>query len=182
MNRRISLVVAVIFVLAVLSISAKDVFAKEYKIGYIDPVKVLNEYSKTKESEKSFEEKRKLKEAERKKMTDEITKMKEEQALLSEKAKAEKQAVIDDKIKTLQAFDRKAQGELMGEGNVMLGGIQKDIEKAVSDYAKEAGYDLVLNSRVLMYGKEDLDFTNEIIKRLNSGVAPAAPAAKKIVS
>ncbi len=174
MNRKISLAAAVIFGLAVLGISAKDAFAKEYKIGYIDPVKVLNEYSKTKESEKSFEEKRKSKEAERKKMTDEITKLKEEQALLSEKAKAEKQAVVDDKIKALQAFDRKAQGELMGEGNAMMSGIQKDIEKVVTDYAKETEYDLVLNSRVLMYGKEELDFTDEIIKRLNAGTASAA--------
>lgn len=173
MNRKISLVVAVISGLAMLGVSAGTVFAKELKIGYMDPVNVLNEYSKTKESEKAFEEKRKTKESERRKMVDEISKLKDEQALLSDKAKAEKQGAIDEKMKVLQAFDRKAQGELMSEGNTMLGGIQKDIEKVVTDYAKEAGYDIVLNSRVLMYGKEELDFTNEIIKRLNE------PPAKK---
>lgn len=179
MKKLMALAVAVIFGLGILGVSAGTASAKELKIGYIDPVKILNEYSKTKESEKSFEEKRKVKEEERKKMTDEITKLKGEQALLSEKAKAEKQAVIDEKIKVLQAFDKKAQGELMGEGNIMLGNIQKDIEKTVTDYAKEAGYDIVLNSRVLMYGKDEFDFTEEIIKRLNAGSAPAAAPAKK---
>lgn len=142
-------------------------YAKELKIGYVDPVKILNEYNKTKESEKTFEAKRKGKEADRKKLVDDITKLKDEQALLSEKAKAEKQNVIDQKVKDLQEFDRKTRDELMSEGNDILGGIQKDIEKVVTDYAKENGYDIVLNSRVLLYGKEEIDFTDEILKRLN---------------
>ncbi|MFA6610537.1 MAG: OmpH family outer membrane protein, partial [Candidatus Omnitrophota bacterium] len=100
--------------------------------------------------------------------------LKEEQALLSDKAKGEKQAIIDTKIKTLQDFDKKTREELMGEGNDMLTNIQKDIEKVVSEYSKEQGYDLVLNSRVLLYGKEEYDFTGEILNRLN-----AAPAAAK---
>jgi len=177
MNRRIALAVAVIFALSLVLISGKEALAKEYKIGYVDPVKILNEYNKTKDSEKTFEGKRKMKEADRKKMVDEITKLKEEQSLLSDKAKGEKQAIIDTKIKALQEFDKKTREELMGEGNDMLTGIQKDIEKVVSEYSKEQGYDLVLNSRVLLYGKEEYDFTAEILNRLNA--APAAAPAKK---
>jgi len=168
MRKWIAVAVAGIFIFGLFCvISQERAYAKEYKIGYVDPVKILNEYTKTKDSEKTFETKRKAKEADRKKLVDEITKLKDELGLLSEKAKAEKQAVIDNKIKNLQEFDRKTREELMTEGNDMLGGIQKDIEKVVTDYSKEAGYDLVLNSRVMLYGKEDLDFTDEILKRLN---------------
>ena len=168
MNKRIVMAVIAAFIFSsIVPLAQNDAMANELKIGYVDPVKVLNEYNKTKESEKTFETKRKAKEAERKAMVDEVKKLKDELALLSEKAKTEKQSVIDQKIKNLQEFDKKAREELMAQGNDMLGGIQKDIEKVISDYSKEQGYDLVLNSRVLLYGKEELDFTNEILKRLN---------------
>ena len=141
--------------------------AAEYKIGYVDMAKIFGEYNKTKESEKALEERGKVKEADRKKLVDDIRKLKDEQALLSDKAKSEKQTVIDDKIKALQDFDRKTRDELMKERNDKLGGILKDIEKIVTDYSKEAGYDLILDSRMLLYGKENYDLTGEVLKRLN---------------
>jgi outer membrane protein len=141
--------------------------AAEYKMAYVDLVKVFDEYGKTKESEQALGEKGKAKESERKNLVDEIRKLKDEQALLSEKAKTEKQAVIDEKIKALQSFDMKTRDELVKERNEKLGGILKDIEKVVNDLAKEQGYDMVLNSRTLLFGKENLDLTKEVLKRLN---------------
>lgn len=165
----ISLAVASIFTLALFFVTAQGniVYAKEYKIAYVDLAKVFDEYAKTKETEKSLDEKGKVKEAERKKIADEIRKLKDEQALLSDKAKAEKQKVIDDKIKALQDFDRKTRDEFIKERNEAIGGIMKDIEKIVTDYSKEASYDLILNSRTLLYGKEELNLTEEMLKRLN---------------
>jgi outer membrane protein len=168
--KKLTLLVAVVFAVSVLVVlGGKDAFAKEYKIGYVDPVKGLNEYNKTKDSEKTFETKRKTKEAERKKLTDDITKLKQEQGLLSEKAKAEKQKTIDDKMRLLQEFDKKTREELMGEGNELLGSIQKDIEKVINNYAKEGGYDIILNQRVMLYGREEYDVTADILKKLNAG-------------
>ena len=133
----------------------------------IDLAKVFDEYKKTKESEKVLEEKGKAKEADRKKYVDELRKLKDEQALLSEKAKAEKQKVIEDKIKVLQDFDKVVRDELMKERNDRLAVIMKDIEGVVTAYAKEAGYDLVANSRALLYGSDQYDLTKEILSRLN---------------
>jgi Skp family chaperone for outer membrane proteins len=168
MARRSVLVAVTAFVTVAFLVTAQvPSFAKEYKIGYVDLAKVFDEYSKTKDSEKVLADKGKVKEEDRKKMIDEIRKLRDEQTLLSEKGKAEKQAVIDEKIAKLQDFDRKVREELMKERNDMLGGILKDIEKIVTDYSKETGYDVILNSRMLLYGKEDLDLTAEILKRLN---------------
>ena len=100
-------------------------------------------------------------------MVDGLRKLKDDQALLSEKAKAEKQAVIDNKIKALQEFDMQIRNELMKERNDLLGGIMKDIEKVVSDYAKASGYDMIMNSRMLLYGGEQYDLTDTILKQLN---------------
>ncbi|MCM8761017.1 MAG: OmpH family outer membrane protein [Candidatus Omnitrophica bacterium] len=167
MGRIAVLAVAVIFAGGLLLSAADIALAKEYKIAYVDLAKVFDEYKKTKESEKKLEEKGKSKEAERTKMVDELRKLKDEQALLSEKAKADKQVIIDNKIKALQDFDRVTRDELVKERNDMLGNILKDIEKVVTEYAKTNGYDMVLNSRMLLYGGEQYDLTNEILSRLN---------------
>lgn len=164
MNKKLIIAVAIFAAFALIGSTA---WAKEYKIAFVDLASVFDQYKKTKDSESALAEKGKAKEAERKKFVDDIRKLKDEQSLLSDKAKAEKQTVIDDKIKELQEFDRKAQDELLKERNDMLGGILKDIEKVVTDYAKEAGYDIVLNSRMLLYGDQQYDLTAEVMKRLN---------------
>ena len=86
---------------------------------------------------------------------------------MSDKAKAEKQAAIDAKLKILQDFDRKTRDDLLKQRNDLLGGIMKDIDKVVADYAKENGYDLVLNYRMLLYGAPQYDMTTEVLNRLN---------------
>ena len=168
MKKIIVLLTAVLFAAGLfVSPACEKAFAKELKIAYVDLAKIFGEYKKTKDSEKVLETKGKGKEDERAKMVDEVKKLKDEQALLSEKAKGEKQGVIDMKIKALQEYDTKTRNELMKDRNDMLGGIMKDIEKVVGDYAKANGYDIVLNSRMLLYGSEQYDLTAEILTRLN---------------
>ncbi|MBN1526617.1 MAG: OmpH family outer membrane protein [Candidatus Omnitrophica bacterium] len=166
MNKKTVLAVAVIF-LAMTVLGASQAYAKEYKIGYVDLAKVFDEYGETKDAERKLEDKGKAKEAERKKMVDAIRKLKDEQALLSEKGKQDKQAAIDEKIKVLQDFDGKAREELLKERNELLGGILKNIEKVIADYSKQNGYDLILNQRTLLYAGEQYDLTAEVLKRLN---------------
>ena len=165
MKKIVMLAVEAFFVVGLFS---GVVSAKEYKIGYVDLAKVSDEYSKTKDYEKSFEAQVKGKDAERQKYVDEIRKMKDEQALLSDKAKAEKQNVIDDKIKNLQVFDKSVRDELIKQRNTMLGEIQKDIDGVINSYAKEAGYDIVLIKQTVLYAGNELDLTPEVTKRLNA--------------
>ena len=163
-KRMLLIAVAVIFVVGLFSANA---FAKEYKIGYVDLAKVSDEYTKTKDYEKDFEGQVKAKDAERQKYVDEVRKLRDDQALLSDKAKAEKQTVIDDKIKKLQDFDRTVRDDLIKQRNTMLGEIQKDIDTVIAAYSKEAGYDIVLIKQTVLFGGNDLDLTAEVVKRLN---------------
>ena len=165
MKKLIVLAIAAIFVVGIFSANA---FAKEYKIGYVDLAKVSDEYGKTKDYEKNFEAQVKEKDAQRQKFIDEVSKLKDEQALLSDKVKAEKQTAIDDKIKKLQDFDRTVRDDLIKQRNTMLGEIQKDIDTVISAYSKEAGYDIVLIKQTVLFGGSDLDLTAEITKRLNA--------------
>lgn len=165
MSKRIAVVVAVVFALGLVFGSAA--FAKEYKIAYVDLPKIFEEYKKTKVSEKALEDKAKAKTAEEKVMVDELKKLDSEQAMLSEKGKAEKQKTIEAKRNELQDFRRKTQDELMKEKNGALEGILKDIEGVIGAFAKEGGYDIILNSRMLLYGADQYDVTAEVLKRLN---------------
>ena len=164
--RKIAVLVVAMFFIA--GLVCGNAAAKEYRIGFVDLAKVSDEYSKTKDYEKNFESQVKAKDAERQKFVDEVRKLKDEQALLSDKAKAEKQTVIDDKIKNLQDFDKKVRDELIKQRNQMLGDIQKDIDGVISAYSKEAGYDIVLIKQTVLFGGSDLDLTSEVIKRLNA--------------
>lgn len=168
MKRMAVVALAVVFAFGLFCGFAGEAQAKEYKIGYVDLMKISDEYTKTKEYETNFESQVKVKDTERQKFVDEIRKLKDEQALLSDKSKAEKQTVVDDKIKNLQEFDRKTRDDLLKQRNTMLGDIQKDIDSVISAYAKEAGYDLVLIKQTVLYGGNELEITAEVVKRLNT--------------
>lgn len=166
--KRIALLVAAAFISGLfISPVQGPAYAKEYKIGYVDLMRIFDEYKKTKEYEKKLEEKAKVKTTEEKVMLDELRKLKDEQSLLSEKLKAEKQTIIESKIIAVNDFRKKTQEELFKDRNDLLGTIMKEIESVVTSYAKEAGYDVVLNSRAMLYGAEQYDLTAEVLKRLN---------------
>ncbi|MFH1996300.1 MAG: OmpH family outer membrane protein [Candidatus Omnitrophota bacterium] len=137
------------------------------KIGFVDLAKVFDQYGKTVDFDKSLEKKGKAKEEERRQMVEEIRKLQDETALLSEEARSAKQPIIDEKIRSLREFNRETQGELVKERNDKITEILADIQKIVEGYAKESDYDVVLNSRMLLYGNEQYDITDEVLKRLN---------------
>lgn len=166
MVRKIGLVAGAIFLFGTI-FGFGTALAKEYKIGFVDLPKVFDEYKKTKTAAKELDDKRAAKEAERKAMVDELRKMRDEMSLMSEKAKGEKQALYESKEKILRDFETKVGSELMKERQDKLNAIMKDIEKVTSDYAKETSYDLILNTRFMLYGNEQYDLTSEILKRLN---------------
>ena len=159
------------------SLFVKPVFAAEMKIGYLDVAKVFDEYKKTKEQDASLEAQAKLKQAERDKLVSEITRLRDELELLSEKGKQDKQAVIDEKVKKLQEYDTVTRNDLKKRRDDMVADILKEIDAVVQDYGKKQGYDIILNDKVLVYKKENLEITADVLKTLNSQYQPA-PAVK----
>jgi outer membrane protein len=163
-------IVAAVFVLSV-----AVVYAAEMKVGYLDVAKVFDEYKKTKEADTALEAQAKAKQAERDKLVSEITRLRDELELLSEKGKQDKQVVIDEKVKKLQEFDKTTRGDLQKQRDGVVGDILKEIDKVVQDYGKKEGFDLILNDKVIVYKKDALNVTDSILKTLNSQY----PGAKK---
>jgi len=166
----------VLTVLFAVGLFIRPVFAAEMKIGFLDVAKVFDEYKKTKEQDASLEAQAKLKQADRDKLVSEITRLRDELELLSEKGKQDKQAVIDEKVKKLQEYDTVTRNDLRKKRDNMVADILKEIDAVVQDYGKKQGFDIILNDKVLVYKKENLDVTADILKTLNSQYQPASAA------
>lgn len=141
------------------------------KIGYVDMAQVFDEYLKTKEFDKQLETKGAAKQADRDKMVNEIKKLRDEAELLSATAREEKQAVIDEKIRALQEFDRGARSQLGKERDGMVREILKEIEGVIQDFGKAQGYTFIFYDRALVYKSDSANLTGQVIKVLNDSYA-----------
>jgi len=175
--KSLKLVLVAVLLLSFIFFQTSSVLAKEIKMGYVNLGKTFDEYGKTKQADAVLEKNSTEKEKERQKMVDEISKLKDELELLNDKAKQEKQAVIDDKLKKLQEFVNTTKEELNKQRDDMVKDIVREIDKVIQDYGKQNGYTVILNDRVLVYGEDTIDITQDIIEILNKS-APAAGSKK----
>ena len=171
MKRILSVTLPVFLFTGFLALAAPSYAADAGKIGYVDLARVFDEYQKTKEFDKSLEAKGAVKQSDRDKMVAEIKKLRDEAELLSAKAKDDKQVGIDEKIKSLQEYDRTTRDGLRRERDGMVRDILKEIEVVIQDFGKAQGYSFIFNDRVLVYKSEGNDLTNQVIKALNDSYA-----------
>ena len=171
MNKRFFWAVFVLAAVLTTGFGISEARAAGDKIGYVDLARVFDEYTKTKEFDKTLESKGAGKQADRDKMVAEIKKLRDEAELLSAKAKDDKQAVIDEKIKALQDFDRTTRDALRKERDGMVRDILKEIEVVIQDFGKAQGYGFIFNDRVLVFKSEGNDLTAQVIKVLNDNYA-----------
>jgi len=166
-RQKLMFVIAVCSVLILAFGGVKQADAAEMKIGYVNLSKTFDEYKKTQDYEKKLGTKGENKEKEREKLVDEIKGLKDEMVLLSENGKQEKQSLIDDKIKNLQEFDRETGDQLRQERDEMIRDILQEINTVIQDYGKKNSYTAILNDRVVIYGSDSIDITQEMIDILN---------------
>jgi Skp family chaperone for outer membrane proteins len=162
--------------------------AQQLKIGTIDMQKVLAAYYKTQEAKEKLEEAQKAANDElnqrmdtRKKDIDAINKLNEEMNRpdVSAATKDQKAQERDAKISEEQGLEK--------EQNHMVSGLVDDIMKVVSDQVKTQSYDLVLDksgrsaglgTTVLVYAKDNMDFSDVVIAKLNANRPTGTPSPK----
>ena len=165
MKKSFVTVIGALFMASLVCVSSS--FAAEGKFGYVDMAAVFDEYQKTKDFDKSLESKGSAKAAEREKMVNEVKKLRDEAELLSAKAKEDKQAAIDEKIKALQEFDRTTRSALGKERDGMVRDILKEIEGVLQNFGKSQGYTFIFYDRALAYKGDSSNVTQQVIKVLN---------------
>jgi outer membrane protein len=175
--------------------------AAELKIATVDLDKVFTAHPKTQSAEAELKKAEDGIKAEMDKMVaegrgleEEVTKLREaaKNPLLTEDARLKKRNEAEEKLTDLQEFQlrvRRTQESKLKQmrEQVMKSrqGIVDELLVAVSDFAKEQGYDLVLDRSgmtmnavpLVTYSKPELDVTDPLIERLKSGTAVATPPA-----
>jgi len=151
----------------------------DLKIGYVDLSRLFDEYYKTKEYDKVLEVEHKDFESQSKVQIEKIRESQGKLALLKDDEKEKIQKEIEDKKASLLEFDRKGKTNLTKKRNEKIRELLLEIEKVVSDYAEKKGYSIVLNDRVLIYGKRTFDVTEDILKILNANMPKEKGSKKK---
>lgn len=142
--------------------------AEELKVGYVDLAKLFDGYQRTKESDAALGKTGKQKEAELEGRMNDLKKLRQNLELLNDQAREAKVREIEEKQDELQRFRRDAARDLRQQRDGVAKEILKEIDAAVTEYAKANGFSLVLDERSLVYGQAAQDLTDEILKRLNS--------------
>jgi outer membrane protein len=185
------------------------------KIGTVDMNRAFKEYNKTKDAEAKINDAKNEAKKEYddradayKKALDEVNNLNKQldSPALSAEKKAQTAKDRDDKIANIKNMEREInefrqtrERQLQEQAMRMREGIVKEITDVVDEKVKTNGLDLVFDKSgmslngvpLLMYSKENVDFTNDVVAVLNKpgraastsiSVSPAAstsPVAKK---
>ena len=170
------------------------------KVGTVDMNRAFKEYNKTKDAEAKINEAKNAAKKEYderaesyKKALDDINKLNQqlETPALSADAKTAKAKERDEKITSIKNMEREInefrqtrERQLQEQALRMREGIVKEITDVVMEKVKSNNLDLVFDKSgmslngvpLLMYSRDTVEFTNDIVTVLNKG-ASAAPAA-----
>src|SRR5436305_2642168 len=187
-------------VVAALALPAAT-YAQGLKVGTVDMNRAFKEYNKTKDSEKKINEAKDSAKKEYddraenyKKALDEINKL--NQQLDSPALSADKKTSMakdrDDKIANIKNMEREInefrqtrERQLQEQAMRMRENIVKEITDVIMERVKSANYDLVFDKtgpsmngvNVVLYSKDSMDFTTDIITALNK--KPATTTTEK---
>lgn len=172
------------------------------KVGTVDMNRAFKEYNKTKDAEAKINDAKNSAKKEYderaesyKKALDEINKLNQqlEAPALSADAKTAKAKERDEKITSIKNMEREInefrqtrERQLQEQALRMREGIVKEITDIVMERVKSQNLDLVFDKSgmslngvpLVLYSRDNTEFTNEVIAALNKGgAAPAAAAS-----
>jgi outer membrane protein len=103
-------------------------------------------------------------------------------AKLSVKERGEREALLKNQENNLGTYSQSMQEQAQKEDTKMTEGVLNQVNSFVETYAEEHGYDIVIGttqSGNLLYGKNYMDITDELLKALNEsykGNSPGQPS------
>jgi len=196
--KNVRLTLLTVLVLGAMSFSA----AAQTKLASVDLKKIFTGYWKTKQANVALENRQTELRKEMKDMAEGLEKAQTDYKQLLDQANdpalspderekrkqsgADKAKEIATTKTTLEQFQRQAEAQLSDESQRMRGNLLTDIQKAVADKAKAAGYTLVVNAanaEAFVFVSASADITDAVLAQLNAGApidvskpASAAPS------
>jgi Skp family chaperone for outer membrane proteins len=181
-NLRLTFLTVVLLAATVFSAGAQT------KIASVDMKKLFNGYWKTKQANTALENRKVELRREMKDMTDSLEKAQNDYKQMLDQANdpaisaeerdkrslaaADKAKDINQNKSALDQFQRSAEAQLTEQGQRMSSNLATDIQQAVAQKAKAAGYTAVINSansEAFIYVSPDNDITDAVMAQLNAG-------------
>jgi len=183
---------------AILSLGGIGIANAQVKFGTVDMNRVFSEYYKTKDAQAKYADAEKAANDDLNGRVDTLKKSMQEISQINadlekpDLLKADKDAKLKDrdaKVEAARTLDREIaefrtakQKSLQDQFLRMRKDIVDDIMKTVNDLVKSKGYDIIFDKSglsagavpVVLYSRDDLDFSQEVINALNK----TAPATK----
>jgi outer membrane protein len=169
-KKSISVILAAIFALCILSTTA---VAQIGKFGYIDSDRIFTDYQAWVKAQEEFNTLYKAWDDEAKEMQQELEDMvmeyEKQKLILSAEKKKEREASIEAKRSSLDAFTKEIfgpAGTAERKNNELVKPLLDKINNAIERVATEENFDFIFNSAGLAYAKKDYDITEKILEML----------------
>ncbi|MBU2266151.1 MAG: OmpH family outer membrane protein, partial [Candidatus Omnitrophica bacterium] len=143
------------------------IFAKDLKIGYVDIIKVLNDYEKTKKYDATLEEKRKEAEEKLTKKKADLEQMQKKLSVIKEGEKQKEQEKLTKAVEEYREIERTSFVDIKKARDEKMKEIIDDMDKVINTYAKKNDFTLIINENAVLYGDKVMDITSDILKIAN---------------
>lgn len=159
-----------IFVLAVLAVAS----CQQEKIGYVDNIKLMDDYQAKKDVEAKFKVKADALGKKRDSISQafqmEAQAFQAKAANMSQTKAQEEYGMMQQRGQLIGQQLQQEDQQLQAEGQVQMDSIVNQVKEEIRDYGKANGYTYILgggDGGSVLYGTEINDLTDEIVKILN---------------
>ena len=148
--------------------------AADYKIGYVDIGKILNESPAAKAAQKKLEQefspRNKQLESKAKKTNKLKEKLQKESDIMSKDQRESRKRKIMKSERDLQRDAKEAQEDFKIRRNDELGKIESRLKEVILKIAESGKYDLILTNADVTYAsdKSNVNITAKVLKKFNS--------------
>ena len=162
----------VVFMFAVMVVN--PIYAADYKIGYVDLSKILNESPAAKAAQKKLEQefspRNKQLEAQAKKLNSKREKLQKEAELMSgDQIESLKRKIVKSE-RDLQRDAKEAQEDFKLRRRDELGKIENRLKEVILSIAEGGSYDMIFTNSDVTYAsdKSGINITDKVLKKFNS--------------
>lgn len=165
---------------------AEEKTTSEEKTAYIDTVKLMDEYTESKDLQAKFKEKsavmgREL-QNEVKKFQDEADNFRRNAQANGQEWAQRKGAELQKKEQQLTYAQQAMSQQLQQEAAVERDSVVSKVRKYIKEYGKKNGYSYIYgtgDAATILYAKDQYDITDKIIKELNDNYKAPAKTEEK---
>jgi outer membrane protein len=174
-------------VLAVLLLGSSAAFAEEFKMGFVDMQRALNETDDGRKAKaalkKVFDQKQKELDEQQAALKKDIEDLDKKRTLLPADQVREKEGELQSRMQKVQQTYLRHQQDLSAKEQEATAKIYERMNKIIAKIAASENFSIIADKSALVFAKPHLDLTSELIRRYNSGegaeAGAKAPAAKK---